>query len=762
MEIGAPPRLRPWGPKGVDVSVATDAMRMKPRPSSPRRGHASGRRAWLLPLAAAVLAMASPLLAAPPAGAAGADLRVGAAVGDFTPPPFGRVPGGDPADCIAGTPAAAVFSGPRPFAYAEPYVDLQHSGHYDAGDPFVDCNGNGRWEGNFIGGGGHSPRFASGVADPTTARAVAVSNGRRTVALEVLDIEGLFNVYQERIRQRVTTDLARRGLRLDDVVISATHDESAPDVLGLYGVTQLTSSVDAYEAEHIVEVAAATLEGAVSTMRPARLRFAEALEPPNLRQCWSSYPFVDDQLMPILQAVGDDGRVVATVVDISQHTESLGFNPFPDQASWYSADWPYWFRRALEARYGGVAVEMAGSVGSVETPEVFTAGISRTPQRFVDEPHPAGCRTLFAAAGQPAPLGYSAETRRLGEDLAAAVVDAVEHHATANRSTVLWGARRDVCVPLTNTLFSAAAAAGVFAARPGYTPGCTTALPVLPNGTTAGTSILTQVAVLQVGDMTFVAVPGEVFPITFVRGFVGPQDMPLPQYPLPPWVMPYVHTPFRAIDGLAEDMIGYIFPRGNGVGVPGENPAGNPQANSTDRFGCAHSDDSEAASSTAGDLLGAALTALLQDHYGPPEDVVAGRYVLPDGRLSRDPLGGPEVKCSVDTSFTAQGPAVAVWSPRDGVTLPTAWISLSGRAQATPDRNTRGWIDRSGTRHWLDVFPDLATAPERVPVPDSATVPAVKGVSALPSTGEPNKHIATAASLVVAALLGVMRYRRRR
>ena len=39
-------------------------------------------------------------------------------------------------------------------------------------------------------------------------------------------------------------------------------------------------------------------------MRPATIRYAEAKEPANLRQCWSSYPFVDNQLMPILQAVG--------------------------------------------------------------------------------------------------------------------------------------------------------------------------------------------------------------------------------------------------------------------------------------------------------------------------------------------------------------------------------------------------------------------------------------------------------------------------
>jgi hypothetical protein len=34
-------------------------------------------------------------------------------------------------------------------------------------------------------------------------------------------------------------------------------------------------------------------------------------------------------------------------------------------------------------------------------------------------------------------------------------------------------------------------------------------------------------------------------------------------------------------------------------------------------------------------------------------------------------------------------------------------MSLSGRRQAAPDRNTRGWFGANSTRHWLDVWPDI-------------------------------------------------------
>jgi hypothetical protein len=627
-----------------------------------------------------------------------AKFRVGAAAVSFTPPRAGKLTH-DPSDCDS----TGTFDGPRSFAFEEPYKDQQSSGHYDFGDGFVDCNGNGRWDGNLLGGGSDSPRFYDHVADRIGARAMVVSNGRRTIAVEVLDNEGAFNVYLQRIRRQVAAD----GVHLDGVYISSNHDESAPDTIGISGVTQLTSSVNAYFADYMVRKSARAIERAARRMRPATIRYAEAKEPFNLRQCWSSYPYVDDQLMPSLQAVGRHGNVIATLADISQHAETLGFNPSDAQRRWISADWIHFFRRSLERRFGGVAIEMAGSVGSVETPEVFENAISRIPQRFVDESHPAGCRTLFDSSGEPTPVGYDSETAALGRTLGRSVARELIERAQPSRSDTIWGERRDICIPLTNQLFAIGAHAGVFAERPGFANNCTQEFPVAPNGATSGDEIQSQVAAFRVGDGSFASVPGEAFPVTYLRGFLGPADMPHSQYALPPWVVPHMGTPFRFVDGLGEDMIGYIFPRGNGVGVPGEN--GNSiDPDSTDRFGCGHSDDSEAASSQSGNIAGRALIDVLDRHVSQPETVLRGRYVLPDGSLSRDPLGGPEIKCNVDTEFEFAGRAVAVWLPGRGRVQPAAWMSLDGGRQSSPDRNTRGYFTKDGERRWLDVFEPLA------------------------------------------------------
>ncbi|MDX6642973.1 MAG: hypothetical protein QOD76_935, partial [Solirubrobacteraceae bacterium] len=401
---------------------------------------------------------------------------------------------------------------------------------------------------------------------------------------------------------------------------------------------------------------------------------------------------------------------IVTLASVGQHTESLGFNGGTDQLNkektWLSADWPFFFRRALEQRYGGVAIEMAGSVGSVETPQVFPGAVSRTPQAFQNPGHPAGCRTLFNPAGTAVSLGYNQETQVLGEQLAGAVQQALGK-ATVSSTGDIWGERRDVCIPITNAEFKLIGIPGIFASRPSYAGNCTAAAPVAPNGTTAGTEVQTQVAAFRIGDGEFISLPGEVFPFTYLRSFLGPQDMPFPQYGLPAWPLPHMHTPYRFFNGLAEDMIGYIFPKGNGIGVPGEQPT-NPTGEGDDRFGCGHSDDSEAASSDAADLLGGPLVGILDAHGGAAESISTGRYVLPDGTLSRDPRGGPVVKCNVDQTYRAAGAAIAVSIPGVGIVRPAAWMSLSGLPQQTPDRDTRGWFSADGRRHWLEVFPDVS------------------------------------------------------
>ena len=75
--------------------------------------------------------------------------------------------------------------------------------------------------------------------------------------------------------------------------------------------------------------------------------------------------------------------------------------------------------------------------------------------------------------------------------------------------------------------------------------------------------------------------------------------------------------------------------------------------------------------------------------------------------MSRDPLGGPELKCNTDKVFRFKGRAIGVDVKGGGVVHPARWMNLHGRPQTKPDRNTRGYMLATGKRVWVDVFPDV-------------------------------------------------------
>ena len=114
-----------------------------------------------------------------------------------------------------------------------------------------------------------------------------------------------------------------------------------------------------------------------------------------------------------------------------------------------------------------------------------------------------------------------------------------------------------------------------------------------------------------------------------------------------------------------------------------------------------------------------------------PEGVPATEIVV---------LHDPELP--IDQVFNATGPAVAVWLPGTGVVVPAHWMSLSGRQQLAPDRNTRGYVDKHGSRHWLDVYPDIAGAPGVVALPAGRSG---GGAAAIPAGRAPAAHPPAAA-----------------
>ena len=666
---------------------------------------------------------------------------VGAASADLTPPAFNaahHTPSTDPPG----------FDGPRRWDFTEPYIDLQQTGYWVAGDPYVDLNHNGRYDGIYLGGGGgRDAKPPTKVADPVTARAFVVDNGSKRIAVEVLDTIGTGIDDLDAIRALVRAQI---GSALDDIFISSTHDESAPDVIGLWG-PGLTpagngignSGVDDYWMSFMEARAAQAIVDAYRARRSATIRYAVAEQPANFLTCWSSYPYVRMTKIPVMQAVGTDGATIFTLMNYGIHAETLGFNgdPVNDQKYWLSADWPYWARRALEARYGGVGIQMASMVGSVETPKVFPTGtVSPIPTGQYDPGHPAGCRTIFATTGTPVPIGWNAETRAVGEGAAASVIGALDASAHTSRSTTIASTRRAFFVPLTNVFFVAVGLGQVFPHRPLFVDGVevpeTSQLLADPAGTiatykapqpdTQGIEVRTEVAAYRIGDGEFLSNPGEGFPISAIRGFQGPQDMPYPNDPMTAFVTPHFSATYHFIEGLGEDMIGYLFPKANSVGVPGDRPVeqlqtadptqGADAISGTDRFGCGHSDDSEATSGIAGNIVADQSVSALGSLGGPRGIVAPGRWVWPDGSLHRNPLGEGTLGCDAATRPFKRAPgaptsAVVKIGARE-IRIPIGaraahFVDYDGFDEGTtPTVDTRGVRLADGRIIFLDVYPD--------------------------------------------------------
>src|SRR5204863_9712677 len=161
------------------------------------------------------------------------------------------------------------FDGGRQFAFEQPYKDVQDAGRFEYPDPFCDANHNGRWDGIYISGG--VDHVARQVHDPIDARAVAVSDGARTAVVVSVVAQGIHETYTHRVRDRL------RQLRpqMTDVIVSANHNDSSPDTVGIYGAPNLggaaggRSGIDDYYLSFLVGRVADAAVAAYDSRRPA-------------------------------------------------------------------------------------------------------------------------------------------------------------------------------------------------------------------------------------------------------------------------------------------------------------------------------------------------------------------------------------------------------------------------------------------------------------------------------------------------------------
>src|SRR5579884_1810204 len=317
-----------------------------------RRSRTGGEspQTWLRAGAGAAALLAAATLwvtPAPAAAASGYRFYAGTGRADITPPLSGTAPGNRADQQFAGGFAScpgAAFPTQGRFALQEPFADLIGDDQWDPGadlnngptgqkpDPFCDANANGRWDGIYS-DNEHGP--ATGVHDPIDVRAVAISDGRGVpLVYASVDVIGLFDYYD----QQVQYDLRHQFHTRANLVISADHNESSPDTIGLYGAlgtplgVGVRSGIDEYYMRFLEYRIAQAAAAAVHNLRPARL-FANQIEGPIPDgQSGSTYPLltgmtqhISDQFPTSVALPGDD-RVAAvdTKLGVLQARSSRG------------------------------------------------------------------------------------------------------------------------------------------------------------------------------------------------------------------------------------------------------------------------------------------------------------------------------------------------------------------------------------------------------------------------------------------------------
>jgi hypothetical protein len=613
-------------------------------------------------LAAAVLVIAA---MPAPAGAEDTPWRIGVTKVDTTPPVFNAAQ--DLQDFPEVDPLRQMscprinYNGPRLWRFEEPYQDTDGSGSFSypasggpgtapAPEPYCDYNHNGRWDGIYLSGG--QDHQAKSVHDPIDVRAAAFSDGLKTVVLESVVAQGIFENYIREARtqaQALAGQAAHQSCgHIDEMVVSSNHNESSPDTVGIYGAPPsatggfgVNSSIDEYYMHWLDAQLAKAAVDACDNRQPASLREVDFPVPAGLRQEIHAWPTTDhngrataiDPKVRVLQARDAGGNAIFTMMNLADHNQDIGQSSTYDVARAVSSDWPGYFHRRLEQDVGGMAMFMAADIGSME--DLITDPAIPGPPCFSGA---NGCYAQVEATGTA-----------IADVVAAALPD-----AKAIPLGPVDGARSEFCVPLENNLFRAAFEAGLFGERQGYT-NCQ------PTGR-AGNEVHTYVSMLQVGpDLQFLGNPGEAFPGLMLGSPWGIEDASCPSQANPPVPTWHASAKYRFQVGLADDLIGYEKPAWSFVFAP---PTFTSPDCNTDPRGHSHSLESEAVGPAASNAVAQNLADLLDQNPDPTAEIRLGRYVKADGTLT-DAYSNPQ-----DQGAPGHFPtnAVAIWLAAPGST----------------------------------------------------------------------------------------------
>jgi hypothetical protein len=346
-------------------------------------------------------------------------------------------------------------------------------------------------------------RTASSINDPQWARAIVLQTNETTIALVAVDCVGLFHEDVVEIRDLLS------GLDIDYVAVTATRTHGAQDSIGIWGLDYSRTGMDLDAMNTLRAGAAEAVETAFGELRPTEVEHSSV----RLRdQPGGVLRYVSDSRDPVI--IDDEIRLmrfvevgadttIATMANVSIRADYSGST---NQA--LTSDIAHYVRDAIENGagpddawvdgVGGVAVFVAGSIGGMPT----SAGISAETWEG-EEIGNEGSLELAEVVGQQ--IGYFALQALTGDD--------VERVETAS----LGFRYLEFPIHVENLAFLGAFELGLFPTRETF---CYD--PYRPIGPGNWPHILSEIAVVEIGDTTLLLVPGHLDPSLFVGGYDDP------------------------------------------------------------------------------------------------------------------------------------------------------------------------------------------------------------------------------------------------
>ena len=456
----------------------------------------------------------------------------------------------------------------------ETWIDVDGDGIYrTAVDEYLDCGidrlcpeadgypgpdegeADGTFQALWLAGFSNS-RPMSTVADPIWARATVLEQGETTIGVVSVDLVGWF--YDELLKVR---EAAADALGLDHVIVSSTHVHEVPDTMGQWGpqiartgvnpdfVAQIHAGVQlALQQAQAGAVAADVYGGSFAI--PHEMWGGTGVNNVNLD---TRDPNITDETVWTVRftRAGTD-ETIGTWINFPNHPEASA-----DDNLELTADFPHTLRLTVEdgaaegpegalPGAGGVATYFQGACGGMMTPlRVSTIDLDGTvyDQHGIPKAHAVG-----------RVIGYHALQALANE--------------TKEEAPLLQLRARDFFAPVENDAFHVMLNAGIFD-RQGYNYDEDELV-----GRYNQPDLLTEVSLLQIGEISSLQIPGELLPELSIGGYDGshtgpvwpivdennPNPPDLAAAPAGPYYKDLMPGTTKLLLGLANDEIGYFVP----------------------------------------------------------------------------------------------------------------------------------------------------------------------------------------------------------